>query len=131
MSYYQGNDNRLITGSVKSFSRGKRKYELGGHFTATLVGKEDAVRPERGRGGNIRLRLIRAASINLVDDQGKVQKVKVESIVRTPANVEYARRGIVTKGTIVKTELGQARVTSTPGRDGVLNGVLIKETKAQ
>jgi len=34
---------------------------------------------------------------------------------------------VITKGAIVKTELGLVRVTSRPGQHGVVNGVLIEE----
>jgi len=34
--------------------------------------------------------------------------------------------GILTKGAIVETELGKVKITSRPGQDGVLNGVLIQ-----
>ncbi|MEM3670850.1 MAG: 30S ribosomal protein S8e [Thermoprotei archaeon] len=130
MSYYQGNDNRRITGSVKAFNRGKRKFELGGHFTASSLAQKEVVAADAGRGGTVRLRLLKANMVNVVESGGASKRVKVDSIVRTPANLEYARRGIVTKGTIVRTELGEVRITSKPGRHGVLNGVLIKAAKA-
>ena len=31
----------------------------------------------------------------------------------------------MTKGTIVQTEAGSARITSRPGQDGVVNAILI------
>ncbi|MDO5821049.1 MAG: 30S ribosomal protein S8e, partial [Methanobrevibacter sp.] len=32
---------------------------------------------------------------------------------------------IITKGAIVETEIGNAKVTSRPGQDGIINGVLL------
>ncbi|MFH1511592.1 MAG: 30S ribosomal protein S8e, partial [Candidatus Woesearchaeota archaeon] len=32
---------------------------------------------------------------------------------------------IITKGTIVDTDKGKVRITSRPGQDGTLNGVLV------
>jgi len=43
------------------------------------------------------------------------------------ANKHYIRRNIMTKGTIVRTNLGLVRVTSRPGQDGVINAVLLEE----
>lgn len=129
MSYYQGNDLRLITGGLKKAHRGKRKFELGGPFTAPSVGEETLVRVDRVRGGGVKLRVVRADHINLVDPSGKVVRTKILGVERTPANVEYARRGIITKGALVRTELGLARVTSRPGRDGTVNGVLVGENR--
>lgn len=129
MSYYQGNDLRLITGGLKKRHRGKRKYELGGPFTASSVGERMLVRVDRVRGGGIKLRVIRCDHVNVVDSSGKVVKAKILGVERTPANLEYARRGIITKGAILRTELGLVRVTSRPGRDGTVNGVLVEEGK--
>ncbi|MEM3023047.1 MAG: 30S ribosomal protein S8e, partial [Candidatus Bathyarchaeia archaeon] len=50
-----------------------------------------------------------------------------KGVVKNPANVDYQRRGIVTKGAIISTPLGKAKVTSRPGQDGVLNAVLLKD----
>jgi small subunit ribosomal protein S8e len=127
MSYYQGNDTRLVTGGVKSRYRGKRKYELGGPFTASTLGKDSIVRRDTGRGGTVKLRVVKASHVNVVGQSGKVVKTPIQAIERTPANVEYARRGIITKGAIVRVEQGLVRITSRPGRHGVLNGALIEQ----
>ncbi len=129
MSYYQGNDLRLITGGLKRRHRGKRKYELGGPFTAPSVGDQTVISVDRTRGGGAKLRVIKADHINLVDPSGKVVKAKILGVERTPANLEYARRGIITRGAVVRTQLGLAKITSRPGRDGTVNGVLIEERK--
>jgi small subunit ribosomal protein S8e len=42
-----------------------------------------------------------------------------------PASMDYQRRKVITRGTIIKTEKGLAKVTSRPGQDGILNAVLI------
>ncbi|PSN91755.1 30S ribosomal protein S8e [Candidatus Marsarchaeota G2 archaeon OSP_D] len=130
MSYYQGNDLRLVSGGLKSPHRGKRKYELGGPFTAPTVGEQTLVRVERVRGGRLKLRVVKADHVNVVDPAGKVTKTKILGVERTPANLEYARRGIVIKGAIVKTQLGLVRISSRPGRDGTVNGVLVEESKS-
>ncbi|HDN05822.1 MAG TPA: 30S ribosomal protein S8e, partial [Candidatus Bathyarchaeota archaeon] len=51
-------------------------------------------------------------------------------VIRNPANVDYDRRGVITKGAIIETSLGLARVTSRPGQNGVINAVLISEKEA-
>lgn len=58
---------------------------------------------------------------------GKSAKTKLLRVIRNPANVDYQRRGVITKGAIVETEIGQARVTSRPGQDGVINAVLVEK----
>ena len=120
----------MVSGGLKSPHRGKRKYELGGPFTAPTVGEQTLVRVERVRGGRLKLRVVKADHVNVVDPAGKVTKTKILGVERTPANLEYARRGIVIKGAIVKTQLGLVRISSRPGRDGTVNGVLVEESKS-
>jgi len=47
--------------------------------------------------------------------------------VDNESNKHYIRRNILSRGGIVSTEIGNARITSRPGQDGVVNAVLIKE----
>ena len=72
-----------------------------------------------------------AADSAVVTDKasGKSSKSKLLRVIRNPANVDYQRRGVITKGAIVETELGQARVTSRPGQDGVINAILLEKTQ--
>jgi len=56
---------------------------------------------------------------------GKTEKTEITRVVRNGANVDFNRRGVITKGAEVETELGLAKVTSRPGADGIINAVLI------
>ncbi|MEM5832609.1 MAG: 30S ribosomal protein S8e, partial [Candidatus Aenigmatarchaeota archaeon] len=40
----------------------------------------------------------------------------------------YERRKIITKGAIIKTEIGLAKVTSRPSQHGVVNAILIQKS---
>lgn len=127
MSYYQGNDLRKPSGGVKSRSRGKRKHELGSPPTLTRLAERDLRRIVRTTGGNTKVKLAEALSANVfLPSEKKCVKVRILEVQDTPANVEYSRRGIITKGAVIKTELGLAKVTSRPGQDGVINAVLIE-----
>ncbi len=74
---------------------------------------------------------IAAADFAVVTDKasGKSSKSKLLRVIRNPANVDYQRRGVITKGAIVETELGQVRVTSRPGQDGVINAILVEKSQ--
>ncbi len=128
MGIYQGNDLRKPTGGRKrSYKKVKPKALLGRPFTETKLGSRDKVKLDRVRGGNIKVRLKEAATANVIDPRtGKASKVRILRVVSTPAHREYARRGIITKGAIIETEIGRARVTSRPGQEGVINAVLIQ-----
>lgn len=127
MSYYQGNDLKKPTGGEKRPHRKKRKYELGGPFTETKIGSSDRRVIVRTFGGNIKVKLKTTAYANVIDPKtNTARKVKILSVIETPANRDYARRGIIVKGAIIETELGRAKVTSRPGQDGVINAILIQ-----
>ena len=66
---------------------------------------------------------------NVTDPETKeTKKVKILKVIANPASRDYERRGVITKGAIIRTELGDARVTSRPSQHGIINAVLIKKT---
>lgn len=128
MAYYQGNDLKKPTGGLKSRHRDKRKYELGSPPTVTTLSDKEERKIERTRGGNLKIRLKNALYINVALPDGTTKKMKVIDVTETPENPQNAKFKIISRGSIVKTELGLVRVTSRPGQDGVLNGVLISKS---
>jgi small subunit ribosomal protein S8e len=122
---------RKPTGGTKRAWRGKRAYEAGSEPTETIRGVAKK-RWVRTQGGGLKVRLA-AADAAVVTDKasGKSSKSKLLRVVRNPANVDYQRRGVITKGAIIETELGQARVTSRPGQDGVVNAILVEKSQRE
>ena len=119
---------RKRTGGKKRPWRKKRKYELGSFPTETVLGEEEERKLDRRRGGNYKVRLVRARMANVADPEtGITRTVEIIRVLKNPANVDYDRRGVITKGTIIETSLGKAVVTSRPGQNGVVNAVLMKE----
>ncbi|MDR0767854.1 MAG: 30S ribosomal protein S8e, partial [Methanosarcinales archaeon] len=57
----------------------------------------------------------------------KTLRATAERVTGNTANNHYVRRNIMTKGTIVKTDIGLVRITSRPGQDGVINAVLLEK----
>ncbi|MCD6084080.1 MAG: 30S ribosomal protein S8e [Desulfurococcales archaeon] len=132
MSVYQGKDFRKITGGRRRPHRKKRKYELGRFPTLTMLSNSERITVQRVRGSDVKIRVKKTAYANVTaPSEGLTKRVKILKVVRTPANREYARRGIITKGTIIETELGLAKVTSRPGQDGVVNAVLTKPAEGE
>ena len=85
---------------------------------------------ERGRGGNAKIKILRDKHACVTDSKsGKTEKVEIIRVVENPANIDYDRRGVITKGAIIETPKGLARVTSRPGQNGVINAILIGEEK--
>jgi len=105
----------------------KRKFERGSFPTETILG-ETQRKISRQRGGNIKIRLQSVSYANVSDPStGKTQKTEILRVIKNPANVDYNRRGVITKGTIIETPLGTARVVSRPGQEGQVNAVLLQK----
>jgi len=126
MPLWQGRSKRYNTGSRRRPSRKHRKYERGSQSTETILG-EKRLRTKRTLGGNIKLRLLSSLYANVTDKvTGKSEKTKIIQVLENPANVDLNRRGIITKGAIIETELGKALVTSRPGQNGVVDAIKIE-----
>ena len=125
MVIWQKQRGRKKTGGKLRPVRGKRRYELGGFPVLTQVGEEKRKRV-RTKGGGRKVKCEVAQWVN-VSQHGKTTKVRILNVVKNPANPEFARKNILTKGALVRTELGLVRVTSRPGQEGVVNGVLVEE----
>lgn len=125
MSYWQGRSVRKTTGGRYKSFRDKKKFENGKEQTETNIGERNA-KKIRSRGGKSKVRLMTAQFANIIDPKNKTaKKVAIESVIQNSANHHFIRRNIITKGAIIKTEAGDARVTSRPGQDGNINAVLI------
>ena len=77
----------------------------------------------------MKLSVLATKYVNVTDPAtGKTEKTEIKRVTKNPANLDYQRRGVITKGAILETPLGQARVTSRPGQHGVVNAILIQKT---
>jgi small subunit ribosomal protein S8e len=126
MSVWHGNSRKKKqTGGRKRAYRVKRNFEKGSFPAETILG-ESRRRLVRGRGGQIKVKLLKEKFASVTDPKsGKTEKTEILRVIRNKANVDYNRRGVITKGAEIETSLGLARVTSRPGNDGVINAVLI------
>jgi len=106
-------------------ARGKRKYEIGREQSDTTIAAA-RVKKVEARGGNQKMRMLRGDLATVADPvTGRSKLVKIETVKDNKANLHYTRRSILTRGAVIKTEMGEARITSRPGQDGVINAVLL------
>ncbi|MGB9675624.1 MAG: 30S ribosomal protein S8e [Candidatus Bathyarchaeales archaeon] len=131
MSVWHGDlHKKKPSGGRKRAYRGKRKFEQGRFPAETLLG-EPKKKIERGRGSTIKIKVLSEKYACVTDlKTGKTEKAEILRVVRNPSNVDYDRRGVITKGAIIETALGMARVSSRPGQNGVINATLITEEKS-
>lgn len=125
---------------ARSQKRSTRKPSGGRYHTAIKKKKRDLARPAaltmlgdqrrktiRTRGGNRKIRLLSHKYANLsTAGKKKSEKVEILDVETNPANRDFARRKIITKGAIIETTKGKARVTSRPGQSGTINAQSIK-----
>jgi small subunit ribosomal protein S8e len=122
---WQGESVRKVSGGRRRPAQGKRRFEVGLAPAETHIGGERA-KIIRTMGGNTKVRSMRAEFANVTNlANGETKKVKIETVAENGANPNYVRRNLLTKGAIIKTEIGNARIMSRPGQDGVINAVLL------
>ena len=126
MAIDQSRSKRKATGGRYVTLRKKRKSDSGSIPTYTKVGKIKK-RADRVLGGNVKTRLLDTDIANVMNPKTKKSfKTKIKSVIENPANRHYVRRNIITKGTIIDTEKGKAKVTSRPGQEATVNAILIE-----
>jgi len=121
------NKGRQISGGKYIKNRKKKKSELQGQKRTIKLG-DDKRKTARVRGGNTKTYLLKAKTINIQDVKTKkTQKTEILNVIETPSNRFLARQNVLTKGTIVDTKLGKAKITNRPTQEGSINGILLKE----
>lgn len=124
MALTQLRSRRKISGGRYVDYRKKKLRDTTRGPTLTKIGK---VRNKSltTRGNNLKTVLLTSDMANVLCKDKKYKMAKIKIAVDNPANRHYARRNILTKGSIIETELGKARVTSRPGQEGSINAVLL------
>ena len=126
MALWQGRSRRKPTGGRLVSNKGKRKFEIGTEKQFTKIGATSLKR-YRTAGGGVKVRMLSAEFANVVDKKtNKVTKTKILGVKTNPADPNYVQRSILNKGATIKTELGDAIVTSRPGQNGAVNAVLLE-----
>ena len=118
---------RKISGGRYKKARKKKLYERTGKKRIIKLGEEKR-KTVKVRGGNRKTFLLKGKIINVMSGD-KIKKVEIKNVIETPSNRFLARQNILTKGTIVKTELGKVRITNRPSQEGMVNGILIENLK--
>jgi len=119
----QGRSTRKRTGGRLKHASNKKRHQLGREPAETTVGGT-RLQYIDARGTDEKVRAL-STNVAQVADGGEVTEAEIKNVVDNPANVNYARRNIVTKGAVVETSAGRARVTSRPGQTGQVSAVLL------
>jgi small subunit ribosomal protein S8e len=126
MARSQEKSLRKASGGRLRSARTKRRFELAGFPANTKIADQTVLRQKRVLGGHHKSYLLTTKVINVSDQKGKTQKAEIITVLENPANPHLVRRNILTKGAVVNTKLGKVKITSRPGQDGIVNGILLK-----
>jgi len=127
LAWHSGIEKRKKTGGKKRAYRTKRLREQGSQPVQTMFSETQRKNDSR-ISGIIKTRLVSTNYVNVSNpSSGKTERLEILDVVRNPANVDYNRRGVITKGVILRTENGLARIISRPGQHGVLNAISVEE----
>ncbi len=125
MAQWQGQSKRKSTGGRLVLARGKRKFEISREKQYTKLGAESR-KQYRGCGGIVKTGMLAGEYANVVDKKTQtVKKVKILNVIANPSDPNFVQRNIINKGATIKTEIGDAIVTSRPGQVGAINAVLL------
>jgi len=126
MAKWQGRSLKKPSGGRIWASRSKRKREMGSEFLEPKIGQRKCIKT-RTFGGGEKINLLYTDTANVMDpNTGRAKKAKIITVVHNPADMHFVRRNILTRGAIIDTELGKAKVTSRPGQVGTVDAVLIE-----
>ena len=128
MALWQGRSRRKPSGGRYRPFRKKRKFEIGVEQQFAFVGPQK-VKLYRTRGRNQKVRILNAEFANVIDPRtGKTSKSKIITVKENSSNPHFVTRNIITKGAVLQTDAGLAKVMSRPGQDGGINAVLVAAT---
>jgi small subunit ribosomal protein S8e len=126
MTIYQGKSTKKFTGGKLRRDHSKRRYELGREPSFTKIGETER-RALRTLGGNRKLLLLKEQYANIYNPEDKTtKKLKILTVKENNADPHYVQRNIMNKGTLISTEQGNAKITSRPGQNGIINAILVK-----
>jgi len=115
---------KKVSGGKYVTRRKKKSYEIAGQKRIVKLGEEKR-KTKKTMGGNKKTFLLKSKTIN-VKVKGKMQKAEIKNVLETPSNRFLARQNILTKGTIIETNLGKVRISNRPTQEGMINGILIE-----
>ncbi len=101
-----------------------------GREAAETVAAKEKKKIIKVRGGSKKVKLFSGKVVNVIFKDKKPAKCEILTVEENPASKDFTRRSVITKGAILKVKTPDAkevkvRVTSRPGQDGVINGVVL------
>lgn len=125
MTQSQFRSKRKPSGGRYKNTRSKSLAERGAEPMSTRIG-EKRTKTVEGPGSTSKRKAHSLTHVTVNDGKGKTFTAEMTNVVESPANRNYVRRNIITKGAIVETAKGKVRITNRPSQEGVALGVLVE-----
>jgi len=127
MVLIQGKSKRKPSGArYKAKIIKKRQALIGRQPALTKIGAK-RIQNIRARAGIQKLRTLSIDKVNVYDPKTKKHFVaEIKNVIDNPADKNFIRRKIMTKGAIIETSQGNAKITNRPGQDGIIHAILIE-----
>jgi small subunit ribosomal protein S8e len=126
MVVIHGKSKRKPTGGRYTDRPTKRLMQKGSHAAHTKVA-ETQKKTLPTKGGGEKIKLFAADKVNLYDPKAKKYSMEtIKNVSENSADRHFVRHNILTKGAVIATSKGKAKVTSRPGQEGSVNAVLIE-----
>ena len=123
MAISQFRSKRKVTGG--KYKKLVKKLKNKGNLPSLTNLAQKHIKTDRTRGGHTKVKLLANDIANVFDPKTKkYEKLKIITITENPANRHFVRRNIMSRGALIKTEKGIAKITSRPGQEGTVNAVL-------
>ena len=126
MVVIHGKSKRKATGARYTDSRTKRLHQRGSRPAHTHIG-EMHQKTTPTKGGGHKTKLFSANKVNVFNPKTKKHEVaEIKTAAENHADRHFVRHNIITKGAVVSTSVGKVKITSRPGQEGAVNGVLVE-----
>lgn len=127
MSWHDNLKKQKKTGGKKRAYRTKRIYDQG-RYTVESVLAETERKKVSGRSKKTKTKIVKTNYVNVSNpNTGITERLKILEVISNPANADYNRRRVITKGAVIRTEKGVAKIVSRPGQDGALNAIVQRD----
>jgi small subunit ribosomal protein S8e len=121
MAYDRG---RKVSGGKYHKTRKRKAGEHPGNVRVVKLG-DKKVKTLRVKGGAKKQVSLTQKIINLINGK-KAEKAEIQNVIETPSNRFLARQNVLTKGAIIETNKGKAKITNRPSQEGNIQGILIE-----
>ncbi|MBS3065246.1 MAG: 30S ribosomal protein S8e [DPANN group archaeon] len=122
-----GRQGKKASGARFWPGRKKRAYEIGSDPINTRISEKETKKTKKLRGGKTITQILTATHANLQMAVNKFKKSKLITVKENSANRHFVRMNVLTKGAVIETEDGLAKVMSRPSRSGIVNAILLKK----